>query len=64
LLEVLGAPVYTYYKPDPSLYERTMSVTRSRLGEAAFEEERERGREMTFEQAVGYALQDYGASPN
>ncbi len=64
LLEVLGAPVYTYYKPDPSLYERTMSITRSRLGEAAFEEERERGRAMTFEQAVGYALQDYGASPN
>ena len=56
LLEVLGAPVYTYYKPDPSLYERTVSATRSRLGDVAFEEARERGRKMDFEQAVEYAL--------
>ena len=63
LLEVLGAPVYTYYKPDPSLYERTVSAARSRLGDAAFEEARERGRMMTFEQAVEYALEREEASP-
>ena len=56
LLEVLGAPVYTYYKPDPSLYERTVSATRSRLGDVSFEEAREQGRNMGFEQAVEYAL--------
>jgi predicted ATPase/DNA-binding XRE family transcriptional regulator len=65
LLEVLGSPVYTYYKPDPSLYERTVSATRSRLGDVAFEEARERGRKMGFEQAVEYALahEEENASP-
>ena len=63
LLEFLGTPVYTYYKPDPSLYERTVSATRSRLGDVAFEEARERGREMTFDQAVEYALEDDKRSP-
>jgi non-specific serine/threonine protein kinase len=63
LLEVLGAPVYTYYTPDPSLCERTVSATRSRLGHLAFEEARERGREMDFEQAVEYALAHDDASP-
>jgi len=63
LLEAVGAPVYNYYKPDPSLYERTMSATRSRRGEADFEEVRAEGRAMTFEQAVAYALEDDEASP-
>ncbi len=36
---------------------------RAILGEAAFEEARERGREITFEQAVEYALEDDEASP-
>ena len=31
LLQVVGAPVYDYYQPDRSLYERTVSATRSRL---------------------------------
>ena len=56
LLEEAGAPVYNYYKPDRSLYERTTANVRSRLGEEGFEEARERGREMTVEQAVTYAL--------
>jgi hypothetical protein len=56
LLEEAGAPVYNYYKPDRSLYERTTANVRSRLGEEGFEEARERGREMTVEQAVAYAL--------
>jgi predicted ATPase len=58
LLEEAGASVYNYYKPDRSLYERTAAKVRSQLGEAAFEEARERGREMTFEQAAAYALED------
>ena len=61
LLEAVRAAVYNYYQPDRSLYERTVSAARSRLG-AAFEEARERGREMTFEQAVAYALKAEGAN--
>jgi predicted ATPase/DNA-binding XRE family transcriptional regulator len=57
LLEAVGVPVYNYYKPDRSLYERTKSATRSRLGEADFEEVRAEGQEMTFGQAVAYALE-------
>jgi predicted ATPase/Tfp pilus assembly protein PilF len=56
LLEDVGSPVYNYYEPDPRLYERNLSAARSRLGEAAFEKARKRGRAMTFEQAVAYAL--------
>ncbi len=63
LLEAVGAAVYNYYQPDRSLYERTVSATRSRLGEAAFEEARAEGRKMDFEQAVAYALEASEASP-
>ena len=49
LLEAVGAAVYNYYLPDRSLYERTVSATRSQLGDAAFEEARELGKAMTFE---------------
>jgi tetratricopeptide (TPR) repeat protein len=63
LLETVGAPVYNYYKPDPSLYERAMSYVRSPLGKTAFEEAREEGRAMTFKQAVAYVLEEDAASP-
>jgi hypothetical protein len=56
-------PVYDYYQPDRSLYERTVATVRSKLGEAAFEEARTKGRAMTFEQAVDYALGREEASP-
>ncbi len=52
LLEEVGARVYNYYVPDPSLQAHAI------LGEAAFEEAQERGREMTFEQTVAYALSE------
>jgi predicted ATPase/DNA-binding XRE family transcriptional regulator len=55
LHEAVGAPVYAYYEPDRSLYERTVAATRSRLGEEAFEEARAEGRTMTLEQSVDYA---------
>jgi predicted ATPase/transcriptional regulator with XRE-family HTH domain len=63
MLEAVGAAVYNYYKPDRSLYERATAKVRSRLGEAAFEEARDRGRSMTFEQAVAYALEEQKDSP-
>jgi hypothetical protein len=65
LLEPLGAAVYNYYKPDRSLYERTVSATRSQLGEPAFEAAQAEGRAMTFEQeAVAYALEDHDVPLN
>ena len=62
LLEAVGAAVYNYYQPDRSLYERTVSAIRSRLGEAAFEAAQAEGRSMTFEKAVACALEDGEAS--
>ena len=64
LHEAVGVPVYVYYEPHRSMYERTVAAVGSRLGGEVFEEARERGREMTFEQAVAYALEIYEASPN
>jgi non-specific serine/threonine protein kinase len=56
LHEAVGVPVYVYYEPHRSLYESTVATVRAKLGEEDFEEARERGRAMTFEQAVAYAL--------
>lgn len=55
LEEVDRARVHIFYKPDPFLRERAVAEARTALGDAAFEEVRERGRTMTFEQAVKYA---------
>jgi predicted ATPase/DNA-binding XRE family transcriptional regulator len=63
LHEAVGVPVYLYYEPHRSRYERTAAAVRSQLGEKAFEEVRAEGRAMTFEQAVAYALEDDAASP-
>jgi hypothetical protein len=63
LLEAVGAAVCHFYQPDRSLYERTISNTRSRLCDAAFEEARKRGREIDYEQTVAYALAPNNASP-
>jgi predicted ATPase len=51
-----GAPVYNYYVPAPALRDDAAAGARSALGDAAFEEARGRGREMSFEQAIRYAL--------
>ena len=64
LHEVVGVPVYLYYEPHRSKYERTMAAVGSQLGESAFEEAQAEGRAMTFEQAVAYALEDNDAPPN
>ncbi len=58
LLETIGVPVWTSYKPDRSLYERTMADVREALGEAAFEAARTEGRAMSFERAIEYALEE------
>lgn len=52
LLGEVGAAVYNFYRPDPSLREHAVAEARSRLGEAVFEKAQERRRVMTFEQAV------------
>ncbi len=57
-----GAPVYNYYVPAPSLRDDATAGVRSTLGDDAFEEAREGGRGMSFEQAVRYALPDARAS--
>ena len=51
-LREVGAPVYNFYAPDPSLKERASSEARSALGDAAFGRLREQGRAATFEEAV------------
>ena len=63
LLEEVGARVYNFYQPDPSLRERAVAEAHAVLSEPAFEEARERGRAMTFEQAVKYALEREEPSP-
>ena len=55
-LREVGAAVYNFYQPDPSLRQRAIAEARAVLGDAAFEEARERGREMSFEQAIEYSL--------
>ena len=52
-----------FYDTNPSVRGRSAVEARSALGEAAFEEARNREREMTFEQALEYALEDNEASP-
>ena len=56
-----GAPVYNYYVPAPSLRDRAAAEARAALGDAAFEEARGRGREMSFEEAIRYALPEADA---
>ncbi len=57
LHEAVGVPAYVYYEPYRSLYERTASATRSRLGEEAFETARAEGRAMGFKRTVALALE-------
>jgi predicted ATPase/transcriptional regulator with XRE-family HTH domain len=63
LLRAVEAPVYDYYEPNRSFYERIKANVRSRLGEATFERAVVEGRAMDFDQAVEYALEDDEASP-
>jgi predicted ATPase/DNA-binding CsgD family transcriptional regulator len=55
-MDEAGAPVYNYYMPDRSLYDRTLAAARSRLGEEAFAGAWAEGRAMASEVAVEHAL--------
>jgi tetratricopeptide (TPR) repeat protein len=59
LLQAVEAPLYKHHMPKRSLrpLDHIAAAARSQMGEEAFEEAREQGRAMTFEQAVGYALE-------
>jgi predicted ATPase/DNA-binding CsgD family transcriptional regulator len=61
-MDEAGAPVYNYYMPDRSLYDRTLAAARSRLGEDAFAEAWLEGRAMASEVAIEHAL-DHKAGP-
>jgi predicted ATPase/Tfp pilus assembly protein PilF len=63
LLRAVEAPVYDYYEPNRSFYERIEATVRSRLGEAIFERAVVEGRAMDFDQAVEYALEHDEPSP-
>ena len=63
LLEAVEAPVYDYFEPNRSLYERTKAAMRYQLRESTFQETWDKGQAMTFEKAVAYALKDDEASP-
>ena len=64
LLRAVEAPVYDYYKPNRSLYERTKDEVRLQLAEPTFRVVWSEGRAMTLEQAVNYALERDEASPH
>jgi predicted ATPase/DNA-binding CsgD family transcriptional regulator len=56
-MEEAGGPVYNYYMPDRSLYERTQAAARSRLDDAAWTAAWAEGRAMSPEEAVEHALE-------
>jgi DNA-binding NarL/FixJ family response regulator len=54
-LRATGSAPYRYI-PDQELQDRVLAAARDALGEAAFDGEWRRGRAMTLEQAIDYAL--------
>jgi non-specific serine/threonine protein kinase len=58
LHETIGVPVWTYYQPDRTLYEQTMSELREVLGEVTYEATFSEGRAMAPERAIAYALEE------
>ena len=58
LLDAVGVPLYA--TADSKLHRDTAQVVREELGEEAWLTARGEGREMTFEQAVAYALAEHG----
>jgi tetratricopeptide (TPR) repeat protein len=58
LLDTAGVPLYA--TADGELHRDTANLVREELGEEAWLMARDEGREMTFEQAVAYALEANG----
>lgn len=56
LLGKADGPIYSYYRPDPSLRERTLAAVRCQLGDAAFEPAWDYGRRMSPDEATSHAL--------
>jgi predicted ATPase/transcriptional regulator with XRE-family HTH domain len=56
LLDGIGVPVWTFYKPDQSLYDRTLAHIREQLGETAFTAAWAAGRALSFQQVMALAL--------
>jgi tetratricopeptide (TPR) repeat protein len=46
----IGVPVWTFYKPDQSLYQQTLKRLREQLGDEAFQRTWAEGRRMTWDQ--------------
>jgi len=63
IIEAIGVRRYKDYQPNSSLYERTLTAVRSRLGKEGFEEARAEGRAMDFERAVEHALSEEDQAP-
>ena len=57
VLEVVGHPVLVT-RPDPAALDRAVAEARRRLGAAAWASAWQRGRAMSLEEAVAYALTD------
>ena len=56
-LSEVGVPVYNFYNPDPSLRQRAEEMTRTGMGPRELERFLERGRFLSLEESVAYALE-------
>jgi hypothetical protein len=61
LLESAGVPRYAMV--DQDLHRRVADTTRGRLGDRAWEEAREEGRAMSFEEAVSFVFDGEDPAP-
>jgi hypothetical protein len=61
LLESAGVPRYAMV--DQNLHRRVAETPRGRLGDRAWEETREVGRAISFEEAVSFAFDGEGPAP-
>ena len=61
LLESAGVPRYAMV--DQDFHRRVAETTRGRLGDRAWEEAREVGRAMSFEEAISFAFDGEGPAP-
>jgi predicted ATPase/transcriptional regulator with XRE-family HTH domain len=59
--EVVGATVYGYYQPDPTLREAAAAAARAVLGEDGFDDALDEGRRLDPEQAAALALEGAGS---
>ena len=63
IIDAIWVLRYKDHQRNSSLYERTVTAVRSRLGNEDFEEARAEGRAMDFERAIEYALSQEDQAP-